>query len=86
VGRLMIEGTVCMSSRILAGGHSSLLRTAVAALALLALAGCAGKADRNAPPVVRVIATDSGFVIPARIDAGITEVRLINHGQLMHEG
>src|SRR5262249_12394141 len=38
------------------------------------------------PPVVRVIATDAGFEMPARIPAGITEVRLINRGTTWHEG
>jgi hypothetical protein len=74
------------TSRILAGGRTVLTQVTVAALVLQALAGCASWADRSVPPVVRIIATDGGFVVPARINAGITEVRLINQGQLMHEG
>lgn len=61
-------------------------RSAAGALVLLALAGCTSQDERSAPPVVRIIATDSGFVMPARVAAGITEVRLINRGRLMHEG
>jgi hypothetical protein len=61
-------------------------RAVTVALALAAIAGCASRPDRSVPPVVRIIATDSGFVLPGRIASGITEVRLINRGQLMHEG
>jgi hypothetical protein len=38
------------------------------------------------PPLVRIIATDSGFVMPSRIESGITEVRLVNEGHTTHEG
>jgi uncharacterized cupredoxin-like copper-binding protein len=63
------------------------------ALALLALlAGCGAAPSHRAaapsdqPPVVRIIAFDGGYEMPARIGSGITEFRLINRGKIMHEG
>ena len=61
-------------------------RTASALLALLTALSCSRSAERAAPPVVRIIATDDGFEMPARIEGGIREVHLINHGTTTHEG
>lgn len=58
----------------------------LAALALAACASCARHPDATAPPVVRIIAIDGGFVLPARIPAGITELHLVNQGTTTHEG
>jgi len=38
------------------------------------------------PPLLRIVATDSGFVVPARVPAGITEIHLVNVGHTTHEG
>jgi hypothetical protein len=54
--------------------------------ALVAIGGCGRKAVDTTPPIVRIIATDSGFVLPAKIPAGITELRLVNVGTTTHEG
>lgn len=51
---------------------------------LAAAASCSPPA--GSPRVVRIIATDRGFLVPARVPAGISEVRLINQGRQMHEG
>src|SRR5262249_53269790 len=54
--------------------------------ALASFAGCSRPARTDYPTVVRIVATDSGFVVPAKIGSGIREVRLINRGTVMHEG
>ncbi|HUK63828.1 MAG TPA: hypothetical protein VLV15_10850 [Dongiaceae bacterium] len=57
-------------------------------VAVSAIVGC-GRAHPPAtrmPPIVRILATDTGFVVPARIPAGITELRLVNVGTTIHEG
>ena len=58
----------------------------LAALASFTGASCSGPARTDYPTVVRIVATDSGFVMPARIGSGIREVRLLNRGTVMHEG
>jgi hypothetical protein len=57
-----------------------------AALSLL-LASCARHAAEpsRTPPVVRIIATDSGFVVPRGVTSGIVEVRLVNQSHSTHE-
>src|SRR5262249_10981357 len=55
-------------------------------LASITCASCSRPARTDYPTVVRFVATDSGFVVPARIGSGIREVRLLNHGALMQEG
>jgi hypothetical protein len=57
----------------------------IASLALLGLAVC-GSARATPPPVLRIVATDDGFRMPRRIPAGLTQVRLVNHGHINHEG
>jgi hypothetical protein len=52
-------------------------------LVFLAALGCG--AD-SAPPVLRIVAIDGGYEMPARIPAGITRVRLVNRGRITHEG
>jgi hypothetical protein len=60
---------------------------AAACAALLLSASCArhGADGSRTPPVVRIIATDSGFVVPHGVTSGIVELRLVNQGHAMHE-
>jgi hypothetical protein len=59
---------------------------AIAALFVAAVwVSCAPK-DNHRPPVVRFVANDSGFVVPAPIPAGISEIHLVNVGHTTHEG
>lgn len=55
------------------------------ALMAMAAAGCAPQGQTSAPPL-RIVATDSGFVLPRRVPAGLTQVRLVNRGSIVHEG
>lgn len=61
---------------------------AAAIVAVAVMTGCDGarKPAATTPPIVRILAQDSGFVVPAKIPAGITEVRLVNVGTTTHEG
>jgi len=59
---------------------------ALSPLALALLAGCGAAPRNDTPPIIRIIAYDGGYEMPARIGSGITEFRLINHGKIMHEG
>lgn len=52
----------------------------------LSSTACTHAPGHVAPPVVRIIAFDYGYVVPKTIPAGLTELRLINHGTVMHEG
>jgi hypothetical protein len=58
----------------------------LATLASITSASCSRPARTDYPTVVRIVATDSGFVVPARIGSGVREVRLLNRGTVMHEG
>jgi hypothetical protein len=58
----------------------------LATIVLLACGSCARSASQSAPPLLRIIATDAGFVMPSRVPAGITEVHLVNRGHTTHEG
>ena len=64
----------------------SLAGRSILLLPLLACAVASCTRVTPSPPIVRVFATDSGFVTPARFPGGIVEVHLINQGSITHEG
>jgi hypothetical protein len=51
----------------------------------LACAATSHAASTKAP-VLRIEATDSGFQLPHQVSEGVTEVRLVNRGAVIHEG
>jgi len=58
-------------------------------VALIAMAGCGGAAEREAvetlgPSVVTVMAGEFAFDMPDTISAGMTTFRLMSHGQEVH--
>jgi len=57
---------------------------AVVLLALLP--ACSSQVRTSGTPLLRILATDSSFVVPAVVPGGLTEVRLINQGREIHEG
>ena len=63
-------------------------RPLLAASSILLILGGATCAPQAPPPphLLRIVATDSGFVLPSQVPAGITQVRLVNHGSTIHEG
>src|SRR5439155_13698019 len=58
---------------------------ALGALATLLAIGACGRGP-VAPQLLRIFATDGGFELPAHVPAGLTEIRLVNHGRSIHEG
>lgn len=54
-------------------------------LVVLGIGTSAGALAKPAP-VLRIVATDSGFKLPPHVNAGVTEIRLVNQGAVLHEG
>ena len=57
--------------------------TLLSPLIAVALVGCSGRPD--AAPLVRIVARDYSYDMPAQIPAGMIHLRLVNHGPDMHE-
>lgn len=51
----------------------------------VALAGCGGKDEAAAPPVVEVRGDEYAYVIPERIEGGVVTMRFTNTGEELHE-
>jgi hypothetical protein len=50
------------------------------------VASLSSRATALPAPVVRIVASDSGFNMPRHVPAGLAELRLVNHGNVLHEG
>jgi hypothetical protein len=68
--------------------RSSVSSSAAALAALLALSACGSEDDRaadRAPRVPRIEAREYSYVLPAKIEGGVTSIEFANTGKEMHE-